>query len=398
MQKHRPSAKHDLSSSNTCAISLAELLDISESRKESEERISLHRLPLEDNDTVPGSPELRNSLAGLYSARSLGVTQDDVIITHGHSAASFTVFSSLLVPGDHVVCQHPVDERLYKIPEALGAEVSLWEADSARQWQLDTDELETLIKENTKMIVIQSPCDPTGAIVSRPMLEKLADIANEKNILVMADESFRPLFHSISPSDKTFPPSAINAGFRRAVVTGTISQVYGLAAIKVGWIVSKKKDIIEACSQSIRFASMGPSQLDEAVAAEAMSDRCVHALLGRNIRSSQTNLGLLEGFLEEHKWACSWVKPIAGTTVMIKFHKMGKPVNDEAFCLDLLDKAGLLICPANKCFGDDRRYRGYVRVAFGGSTTALKAALASWTLFMEEHYDTVLTVSNKDKK
>jgi len=321
----------------------------------------------------------------------------NVIITHGHSAANFAVFSSLLVPGDHVICQHPVDERLYKVPASLGAEVSLWEADSAKQWQLYTDELETLIRENTKMIVIQTPCDPTGTIVSRQILERLAEIASEKNILIMADESFRPLFHSISPSDKTFPPSAINAGFRKAVVTGTISQVYGLAAIKAGWIVSKNKDIVEACSQFIRYASMGASRLDEAVAAEAMSDRCVHALLGRNIRTSQTNLGLLEGFIDEHKWACSWVKPIAGTTVMIKFHKMGKPVNDAAFCLDLLEKAGLLICPANECFGGDRQYRGYVRVAFGGSTTALKAALASWTSFMEEYYDTVPTVSNKDK-
>lgn len=355
----------------------------------------MNNLSLEQNQASSHNLELRRNLASLYSARSAGVSQDNILITNGTVASNYAVFSSLVVPGDHVICQHPVDELLYKVPRSLGAEVTLWTAEPAKRWQVDTEELKQLIKENTKMIVIQSPCDPTGAIVSKPTLEALVEIAQEKGIVILADESYRPLFHSISPSSDDFPPSTINMGYRRVVVTGTTSKAYSLAGIKAGWVASKDMDTLDACARSSRYASLTASRLDEAVAAEATSDRCIHALLGRNITSCQTNLDLLQGFIEEHNWACSWVKPLAGTTAMLKFHKMGKPVDDEAFCMALLEQTGLLICPASKSCGDSQKFRGYVRVTFGRSEAEMKAALAAWTSFMEESYESVPTVSQK---
>lgn len=351
-------------------------------------------MSLEEEDDASGSIEFRNNLAGLYSALTAGVTAHDVLTTNGGPAANYAVMFSLLNPGDHVICQHPVDESLYKIPRAIGADVTMWEAGSA-QWQYDTVELKKLVNDKTKLIVLQNPCDPTGAVVPKPTLETIIEIAEEQGILIMADESYRPLFHSISPSSEDFPPSLINMGYNNVVVTGSISKAYGLRAIKAGWIASKNQDIINTCRQTRRYASLAASKLDESVAAETVSDRCIHALLGRNIRLCQTNLGLLQGFLDEHNWACSWVKPVAGTTAMVKFHKMGKPVDDEAFCLSLLEKAGLFICPASKCFGDSQKFRGYVRVAFGGPTSELKAALEAWTSYMEESYDVVPTVSSR---
>lgn len=348
-----------------------------------------------ENDSGLGNTELRKKLAALYSARSGGVTQEDIVITNGASAAQYTVFAALLSAGDHIICQHPVDELLYKIPALQGVEVTRWSANPAKKWQLDTGELKTLLKDNTKMIVIQSPCDPTGGIVSKPILESLVEIAEEKGTIVVADETYRPLFHSILPSDEDFPPSTINLGYRKVVVTGTVSKAYSLAGIKAGWIASKDKAIVDACVQMRRFTSTTSSILDETVATEAVSDRCIHALLARNIRLCQTNLELIQGFIEEHSWACSWVKPLAGTTAIIKFVKMGKLVDSEAFCSKLLEHAGVLVCPASKCFGETQALRGYVRVAFGGSTEEVKSALAAWKVFMEENFESVPTVSSK---
>ncbi|EXJ95846.1 hypothetical protein A1O1_00971 [Capronia coronata CBS 617.96] len=394
-EKHQTPAKHDLVASTVSAISLAQLLDISESKKESEEKIGLNSIVLDEKEHPAGSLELRRNLAALYSARSGGVTYDDILITNGGSAAQYTVFYSLLSAGDHIICQHPVDELLYKIPTIKGIEVTLWEADPAKQWQLDIEELKGLIKDNTKMVVIQSPCDPTGAIVPKSTLEALVQVAEEKGVLLLADETNRPLFHSILPSSEDFPPSAINIGYEKAIVVGAVSKAYSLAGIRTGWIASKDKAIINACKQTRRYTSTVSSKLDEAIAAEAVSDRCIHALLGRNIRLTQTNLDVLQAFIESHSWACSWVNPLAGTTAMLKFHKMGKPVDDEAFCEQLCEQAGVLICPASSCFGDGHRFRGYVRVAFGGPTPELKAALGAWAQFMEESYDSIPTISRK---
>ncbi|EHY52573.1 hypothetical protein HRR83_006934 [Exophiala dermatitidis] len=394
-EAHSLSATHDLASSSVSPISLGELLNISESRGESEEKIGLNNIKLKEKDHPAGNVDFRRNLAALYSARSGGVTEDDIVVTNGAVPAHYTVFHSLLEPADHVICQHPVDELLYKLPASLGVEVTLWDADPAKKWQLDIEGLKLLIKDNTRMIVIQSPCDPTGAIVPKPTLEALVQVAEEKGILLLADETYRPLFHSILPSSDDFPPSTVNMGYRKAIVTGAISKAYSLAGVRAGWITCKDKAIINACKQTRRYTSMSASKLDEAVAAEAVSDRCIHALLGRNIRLTQTNLELLQGFIDSHSWACSWVKPLAGTTALIKFHKMGKPVDDEAFCLGLLEKEGVLISPASKCFGDKQKFRGHVRVAFGGSTSDLKAALEAWSRFMEEHYESVPTVSSK---
>ncbi|KAJ9605042.1 aspartate--tRNA ligase msd1 [Cladophialophora chaetospira] len=394
-EKYLPSAEHDLLSSGTTSISIADLRDISENRSLSTERLSLDTLKLSENHSGSGSAELRSNLASLYSARSGGVTADDILITNGGSAADYTVLSALLVPGDHVICQYPISELLYKLPTSLGAEVTRWNTDAVKRWRPDIDELKTLIRENTKVIIIQSPCDPTGAIVPKPILEALVEAAEEKDITVVVNETYRPLFHSISPSDDDFPPSAINLGYRKVVVTGTVAKAYSLAGIRAGWIATKDRHVIAACKRVRRIKSTAASTLDEGIAAESLSDRCIHALLGRNIKLCQTNLGLVQSFVEEHNWACSWVKPQAGTTAMLKFHKMGKPVDAEGFCLKLLEHAGLLVCPAGKCCGDSQALRGYVRVAFGGSTEKVQSALAAWMAFMEEHFESVPTVSTK---
>ncbi|KIV78368.1 hypothetical protein PV11_10091 [Exophiala sideris] len=386
---------YDLCSTGVPSISVSDLIEISENRAESEERLALKNLGLEHNEASSGDRAFRRNLASLYSARSVGVSEDNILITNGADASNYAMFSALLAPGDHVICQHPVNELLYKVPQSLGAEVTLWTTEPTKRWQVNTEELKEMIKDNTKMIVIQSPCDPTGAIVSKATLEALVEIAQEKDIIILADESYRPLFHSISPSDEDFPPSTINMGYMRVVVTGTTSKAYSLAGIKAGWIASKDLNILDACARSIQYASLTASSLEGALAAEATSDRCIHALLGKNITLCRTNLNLLQAFIEEHSWACSWVKPLAGTTAMLKFHKMGKPVDDEAFCLELLANFDVLICPASKCFGDKTRFRGYVRIAFGRPEAKMKAALAALAAFMEEMYEDIPTVSNR---
>ncbi|KAJ9614886.1 hypothetical protein H2204_014325 [Knufia peltigerae] len=388
------SAEYDLFSSSVSPISVAELFEVSEDRTGSKQQLALDDVRLNDDESPLGHAQLRKNLASLYSARSAGVTHENIRITNAAASANYAVLSALLSKGDHAICQHPIDNVLFGALESLDIEVALWEAEPAKKWQLDVQDLKDVIKENTKLIVIQSPCDPTGTVVSKSKLEALIEVAQEKDIIILADESYRPLFHSLSPSDEDFPPSAINMGYRKVIVTGTINHAYSLPGTKAGWIACKDKEILEACQPTqIRIAS-APSRLDELVAAEALSDRCIHALLGRNIRLCQTNLELLQGFIEEHSWSVSWVKPQAGTTAMLKFHKMGKPVDDVAFCAALLKEAGIFLCPASTTFGNSKSYRGFIRIAFGAPTSQFKAALAAWTSFMEA-YESVPTVSQK---
>ena len=379
MDEYQPWAKYDIAETCAASISIQGLLDLSENKTESTARLDQSSLKL-NYGKLRGSDALRGNLASLYSARGAGLTVDLVLYT-------------LVQPGDHVICHYPTYEQLYRVPESLGAEVSLWKTDPSKKWQLDIEELKEFLRPETRLIVLNNPQNPTGAIITRPKLEEIIEIAKERQILVLVDEVYRPLFHSISPGSDDFPPSAINMGYDNVIVTGSMSKAYSLAGIRTGWVACRNKEIVERLASVRHYNTISVSRLDEAVAAEALSDRCVHALLRRNIALAKTNLEILENFIEEHRWACSWVKPIAGTTAMVRFHKMGKPVDDAEFCDQLQRQAGVLFCPGSRCFGQGQDFEGCVRIGYVCETEVLKDGLQALTKFMEEHFGDVPIVT-----
>lgn len=395
MDEYQPSAKYDIAETCAASISIDDLVGLSERRPTGPLIPASLKLTYGD---IRGSEQLRTNLAGLYSARaSSPMSKEDIIVTPGAIAANFLVFYSLISAGDHVICHYPTYQQLYQVPASLGAEVSLWKADPVKKWQLNVEELRGMIKPNTKMIVLNTPNNPTGAVIQKSILQEIVDIAEEHGIMILSDEVYRPIFHSIGPMDDEFPLSTINMGYNKVIVTGSLSKAYSLAGIRVGWISCRNKSIVESCASMRHYNTISVSQLDQAVAAEALSDRCIHALLARNIQLAKTNVAILDNFVEDHRWACSWVKPVAGTTAFIKFAKSGKPINDEAFCKTLQEKTGVFMCPGCKCFGASNDWKGYVRIGFVCETEVLEKGLAALRTFMEDDYDDVPIVQKSVK-
>jgi len=128
--------------------------------------------------SIRGSDALRGRLAALYSARVASpLSPNNILITPGAIAANFLLLYTLIGPGDHVVCVHPTYQQLYAVPESLGAEVSLWKLKKEKKYIPDVEELESLVKENTKMIIINNPNNPSRyypliyvSVVSRVIL------------------------------------------------------------------------------------------------------------------------------------------------------------------------------------------------------------------------------------
>ena len=331
---------------------------------------------------------------------------DNLLVTPGAIAANYLVLYTLISKGDHVICHHPTYQQLYSVPESLGAEVSLWKAREERRWQLDIEELKSLVRPNTKMIIVKyvialqagsvalgelilvhsNPNNPTGAIIPKMHLEQIVDFARERDLFILSDEVYRPIFHSISPIDPEFPPSLLTMGYSKAIATGSLSKAYALAGIRVGWIASLSRDIIESCAQARDFTTISVSQLDDAVASFALGADTIHALLGRNIQLAKTNLAILEEFVDQHRWACDWVKPVAGTTAFVKFSKQGKPVDDKAFCELLQEKKGVFFCPGCVCFGGGTDFKGFVRIGYVCETQVLKEGLEEVRAFMQQEF------------
>ncbi|KAJ5202074.1 uncharacterized protein N7498_006737 [Penicillium cinerascens] len=388
MDKYELTAKYNTAETCAASISIDDLRALSED-KTSDPLGQLQSTKL-TYGAIRGSDKLRQTLANLYSAKTpTPLPKDNVLISAGAIQANFLALYTLCGPGDHVICHYPTYQQLYSVPVSLGAEVSLWKSKEANGWQLDIEELKGMIRPNTKLIIINNPQNPTGAIIPRKTLEELIDLARESSLTLFADEVYRPLFHSISPADPQFPPSLLSFCYEHTVVTGSTSKAYSLAGLRVGWIASRSKSIIEACAKSRHYTTISVGQIDDAIASYALAPECIHNLLKRNLELARTNLAILEKFIESHRWACEWVKPRAGTTAFVRFMKMGKPINDVTFCEMLLERTGVMFVPGSLCFGGGEEFQGYVRIGFVCETEVLEKGLEALRTFMEDDYEEV---------
>jgi aspartate/methionine/tyrosine aminotransferase len=382
VDKYEHSAKYDLGGSCSPALSIVDIINISENSPESETALSMRSLKLSYGSML-GSETLRENVAALYP--KIHVTKDDILTTNGAIGANNIVLSSLLSAGDHVICVYPTYEQLYQTPRAMGAEVTLWKLDVETGRQLDLNFLKSSIRKNTKMIILNSPNNPTGTCISARMQGKIVEIAREHALILMADEVFRPLFHLEPSNPEQMPVSFLELGYDKTVVTGSMSKAYGLAGTRVGWIATKSPDIISACVRIRDYTNISVSQIDELIAAEALNERCRIPILARNNAIAVKNLAILGKFVQRNIKLCQWSKPTASTTTLLRFcTAYGEVVDDVEFCLKLQERTGVMIVPASLCFGDGDHsdFKGYCRVQFLVETEVLQGALTELEVFL----------------
>lgn len=392
MDEHETTAKYNLAETCCASISIEKLLSMSS--------MPLDALSLLDTKSpqfygeIRGSKALRGNLAGLYSAKSPGMTAENILITPGAISANFLVFYALLGPGDHVICQYPTYQQLYSVPASVGAEVSLWKPKhlDGRSWEWDVDQLKGLIRPNTKMVILNNPNNPTGAILTRATILKIVEIAREArpDMIIHSDEVYRPIFHSISPMSDDFPPSMISVPYEHTIVSGSMSKAYSLAGLRVGWVASRSAALVERIAAVRHYTTISVGLLDQQVAALATSQMCLHGLLGRNIALAKTNLEVLDAFVREATPACEWVKPVAGTTALVRFKREGKSVDDVEFCERLQADTGVMFLPAGRGFGEE--FRGHVRIGYVCETEVLKAGLEQLRGFLKSGFAEIALV------
>jgi aspartate/methionine/tyrosine aminotransferase len=226
------------------------------------------------------------------------------------------------------------------------------------------------------MIVVNNPNNPFGSVMSRAQLQAVVDFAQARDMIVLCDEVYRPLFHSL-PEGQEAPPSILSLGYARTISTSSMSKAFSLAGIRVGWIATRDEALLAAVADARHYSTISVSQLDDAVAAYALSDAVRPALLRRNLDLARANLALLEAFVAEHRGVCRWARPAGGTTAMVRFATAdGAPVKDDDFCLALVDDVGVLVMPGRVCFGHGDDFAGYMRLGYVCATETLREALA----------------------
>jgi aspartate/methionine/tyrosine aminotransferase len=222
-------------------------------------------------------------------------------------------------------------------------------------------------------------------VLPASLLKELIEFVQDKGITILSDEVYRPIFHGISPVDAEFPSSILSLGYENTIATGSLSKAYSLAGLRVGWIASRNRDIIEKIAATRHYTTISVSSICERIAAFALSPNTIHALLGRNIALAKTNLEILSKFVIKHDDICEWVRPLAGTTAFLKFHRDGKPVDSKEMCKRIGEEAGVLFVPGGYGFG--REFDGFVRVGFVCKTEILKEGLDKVRVWLRKEFD-----------
>ena len=209
---------------------------------------------------ITGSPEFRQLVAGLYSS----ITEDQVLLMNGAIGANFLVFYSLVQPGDHVIAIHPAYQQLYDVPKSFGASVDLLHLRKENNFLPDLDELRSMVKDNTKLIVINNPNNPTGALMDDEMLKEIVAIAKETDAYTLCDEVYRNLLQE----DQKI--SSIVDLYEKGISTSSMSKGLSLAGLRLGWIAASP-EVIRECLKRRDYNTISCGLIDDMLAVHALA-------------------------------------------------------------------------------------------------------------------------------
>lgn len=320
------SAKILLGSSDPESMRLGELLELADA----DGRGRWDELWLGYTESA-GLPALREAIA----ARTDGCEAASVLVFSAPEEAIFHVSAAVLEQGDHMVGITPAYQSSYEIPRSVGAEVTLVPLREDRGWALDTDELAAAVTGRTKLIYVNFPHNPTGAVLTAADQRCVTEVADACGAYLFSDEMYRGL--EFDPADRL--PAAADL-YPRAISLGGLSKGYGLPGVRLGWTVCRDAALnrrMQAAKDFTTICSAAPSEVLALIAVRA-ADR----LIGRALTGITQNLGLVDEFIGRRPAALRWVRPRAGS---IGFPELlhGMPVAE--FCERLVTEQGVLLVP-----------------------------------------------------
>jgi len=332
--KYEFNTEYLLCSSDCEAMSIADLLALETGAAEKFQQVWLGYTESQ------GSPSLRAEICKLYQ----NIQPEDILIHSGAQEAIFLFMFAAFKEYDHVIVHSPAYQSLAEVARAAGCDVSPWRAREDDGWSLDLDELRHLMRTNTKAIIINTPHNPTGYLMSRADYDALHTFAKANKLLLFSDEVYRE--SEYDPAQRL--PAACDQG-DYAISLGVTSKTYGLAGLRIGWIATKNKKIYERMTSLKDYTTICNSAPSEFLAEVAMRNR--NRLIERNLGIIKQNLQVIEGLFARHADLFSWVRPQAGSMAFPRY--LGGDV--ERFCDQLVKEAGVLLLPGS-VYDDSRNH------------------------------------------
>ncbi|MES9520437.1 pyridoxal phosphate-dependent aminotransferase [Streptomyces capoamus] len=316
----------------------------------------------------PGVPELRTAIAA-HQRRRYGLSYDpdtEVLVTAGATEAIAASLLALVEPGDEVVALEPYyDSYAASIAMAGGTRVPVTLRPHDGSFRLDLDELRAAVTGRTRLLLVNTPHNPTGTVLTRAELAAIAELAVERDLLVVTDEVYE---HLVFDGAEHLPLAAFPGMRERTVSIGSAGKTFSFTGWKVGWVTAAPALVsaVRAVKQFLTYVASGPFQY---AVAEAL------ALPDSYFEGFRRSMLARRDILAEGLTAAGFevFRPAGTYFVTTDIRPLGEK-DGFAFCRALPERAGVVAIP-NAVFYDDREAGApFVRFAFCKREEVLREA------------------------
>jgi aspartate/methionine/tyrosine aminotransferase len=334
---HMGRVKIDLARSNVKGLSREEL------------GAPLGEIPLAASESDAGA-ELREILAKKH-----GVSPAQVLVSAGATMGIYLAIAAALKPGDQAIVETPAYEPLVRAVEERGAEIRPLERRFDRGWQIELEELERMISRATRLVVLTNTHNPSGAATSPEKLSSIGQLAHDHGATVVVGEAYL---------DNAFTPLRPAASLGPDLVSvGTLSKVYGLGDLRIGWLAGAEPFIARARQVLDYLACVLPAPC-EWLAVRAL--RKAPELAERCRRIAERGFAALREWIRKRD-DLDWVEPAGGTVALVR---LPHGVDAAGLSTLLREKHSTLVVP-----GDFFGARGFVRLSVGADEEILRQGL-----------------------
>ena len=310
---------------------------------------------------IDGSDRLRAAICGLYQ----GQARENVIVTHGTIGANALIYQALVSRGDHVISVLPTYQQHYSIPESIGAQVGILPLREANGFLPDLDELAAMVRPDTRLVAINNPNNPTGALMDRDMFMGVVEIARGCGAYLLCDEVYRG-------TDQDGDGSTVSVAdlYEKGISTAGMSKAFSLAGLRLGWIAGPV-EVIKAVSIHRDYDTISVGVVDDYFATMALE--AGDKILARSRAITRANLGILDAWMSGEP-SMSYVKPKSATVALLKYDF---DMPSQEFCRKLLQETGVMLTP-----GSAMDMEGYVRIGYANDGAVIAAGLEKLSGFL----------------
>ncbi|MEB0010712.1 pyridoxal phosphate-dependent aminotransferase [Glaciimonas sp. Gout2] len=343
---------------------------------------------LDDGDTFYtsnyGIPPLREALAGYLSALHQPLDASRVAVTSSGVSALMLLSQLILSPGDRVVAVTPLWPNVVEIPKILGAEVVRVPLQFGEVWDLDIQQLIDALTPGTRAVMINSPNNPTGWVMSRAQQKIVLDHCRQHGIWIVADDVYERVVYRPSISgrsndtqahdDKLCAPSFLDIAEPndRLISSNSFSKAWLMTGWRLGWLVAPPT-LMTDLGKLIEFnTSCAPGFVQRAgIAAVERGDDIIATTIDRY----QT----ARDFLYQRLNALPGITAPLPKGAMYLFFRLDGVTDSLALCKQLVRDAGLGLAPGS-AFGPEGE--GYIRWCFASSVERLASGVQRLEKFL----------------